>query len=560
MEREPKKLASAAASWERRLFLLVLGSINLAFLAVDLSLGLPHLWAVVTGRVLLSAVLLGMSLLLGRIESPERARAALVAASVASTGAFALLAWGAGGAAGPYLAFLPLLPLVITVAVPDVPLVPLACGVTALVPGIAMEAASGATPGHLALWGLAFGSSTLYGWAGSYLFLRMRLREQAADLERLDARRELEAALARSRESEALYRTMAASFPDGFIGLFGLDMRLLLVDGDVPEGTPSPESLVGKSARDLVPADAAGRVEEMERQALRGVAGSIEYQAGGRHVALSLHPVRDASGQPILGLVIGQDVTLRRALESRLAVSSRLAALGTLVAGLAHAINNPLTGVLSGLSLAGEDVSEVRRALRAGGGEVNEALAARLDETADMLASGMQAAARIARIVRDLALFARPDPAREKVALPEVARAALRWLPASVGASASVRIEDGGAPEVHDSPGQIEQVLVNLISNAAQSIPPGRTGNIEVRLGTSRNGGATVEVSDDGDGIAPEAMERIFDPFFTTRVPGMGTGLGLPICHAIVSAHGGTIAARSAPGAGSVFRIELPAA
>jgi len=109
------------------------------------------------------------------------------------------------------------------------------------------------------------------------------------------------------------------------------------------------------------------------------------------------------------------------------------------------------------------------------------------------------------------------------------------------------------------SAGQLQQVVVNLVTNAALAIPEGRQGEIKVRIGPGKRGMARLEVVDNGKGIAPDVMERIFDPFFTTRAPGKGAGLGLAICHAIVTVHGGTLKATSVPGSGSTFRVELPA-
>jgi two-component system NtrC family sensor kinase len=111
---------------------------------------------------------------------------------------------------------------------------------------------------------------------------------------------------------------------------------------------------------------------------------------------------------------------------------------------------------------------------------------------------------------------------------------------------------------VHASAGQLEQVVVNLVTNAAFSIPDGSRGKVTIRIFTSEAGWAVLEVRDDGKGIEPAILERIFDPFFTTREVGQGMGLGLPICHAIVTAHGGSLTVESLPGQGSTFRVELP--
>ncbi|MEI7705105.1 MAG: ATP-binding protein, partial [Deltaproteobacteria bacterium] len=121
---------------------------------------------------------------------------------------------------------------------------------------------------------------------------------------------------------------------------------------------------------------------------------------------------------------------------------------------------------------------------------------------------------------------------------------------------------DLGAPDVKASRGQLEQVLVNLLTNAAKATRPGAKGTILIRLGAGSPGMARLEVVDHGTGIDPVNLSKIFDPFFTTRPPGerRGTGLGLSICHAIITDHGGTITVETEVGKGSTFRVELPAA
>jgi signal transduction histidine kinase len=168
-------------------------------------------------------------------------------------------------------------------------------------------------------------------------------------------------------------------------------------------------------------------------------------------------------------------------------------------------------------------------------------------------------ASRIARIIKDLSVFGRPSPHRTRVRLLDVVNSAIRWLPASVPSSVAIRVEAGEPPDVMASEGLLEQVVVNLVTNAALAIPEGRSGEIAIRLGVGNHGMARIDVIDNGTGMVPELMERIFDPFFTTREVGKGTGLGLPICHSIVVAHGGTLTATSVPGEGSTFRVELPA-
>ncbi|MEI6225220.1 MAG: ATP-binding protein, partial [Deltaproteobacteria bacterium] len=274
---------------------------------------------------------------------------------------------------------------------------------------------------------------------------------------------------------------------------------------------------------------------------------------------------RSADGAPVRLVGTIQDVTDRKVaeegrlnLQAQLDRSARLAAMGTLVAGVAHEINNPLSGVQAGGGIAMELAQEARRLATEGAAADRDELARLLDETVDSLRDTQHGGQRIAQIVKDLSLLARPDPMRARVRIIEIVDQAMRWLPVSVGRAVTLRVEDRGAPDVMASFGQIGQVLVNLVTNAAKATPRDRKGEVVVRLGPGDPGMARIDVIDDGVGMAPDVIERIFDPFFTTSPAGEGTGLGLPISHAIVTAHGGAITVESAVGKGSTFRVELP--
>ena len=253
------------------------------------------------------------------------------------------------------------------------------------------------------------------------------------------------------------------------------------------------------------------------------------------------------------------DTTEQRALEERLATASRLAAMGTLVAGVAHEVNNPLAGTLSAQGVAIEGLREMREQVAHGGTLDPEMMVPGLDELVETLEDAQAGSQRIARIVKDLSLLGRPDPERARVRLAAVVEEAMRWLPSSTPSLAAVVVEDAGAPDVAASGGQLAQVIINLVNNAVKAIPAGRDGRVVIRLSPGAPGMARIEVSDNGAGMGPDVLRRVFDPFFTTRRLGDGTGLGLPICHAIVEAHGGTIGVTSLPGEGTTFQVELPA-
>jgi PAS domain S-box-containing protein len=273
-----------------------------------------------------------------------------------------------------------------------------------------------------------------------------------------------------------------------------------------------------------------------------------------RTMLLSAFPL----GRSLLVTLV--DISEERALQAKLALASRMAALGTLVAGVAHEMNNPLAAEIADEGVAIEICLEIRDRIQGSTPVDWQAEVRALDGAIEALEDAQESAKRIARIVRELAMFGRPDARRSQVRLIDVVEGALRWLPASVARTATVTVEDGGAPDVVVAVGQIEQVIVNLIANAASATPEGQRDTIIVRTGSGERGRARLEVIDHGRGIAPALQMRIFEPFFTANggLHGQGMGLGLSICHAIVTTHGGTIAVQSEVGKGTTVRVELP--
>ena len=274
------------------------------------------------------------------------------------------------------------------------------------------------------------------------------------------------------------------------------------------------EELLGRSdAEILANPTGAQELRSHDRKVMESGVGQtfeekVSVPTGIRTYLSSKAPLRDAQGQ-VVGIVgVAKDVTELRKLEEQLAVSSRLATMGTLVGGVAHEINNPLAVELSGQGVALEVAREFKRQLQEGA-QVDPAAKLRdINEAIDALEDAQEAGQRVAKIVRDMVLFA----------------------------TATVEVEDLGVPEVMAAGGQIAQVVSNLVTNAARATRPGTTGKIVVRIRSGKAGWAILEVIDQGAGIAPEVLSRIFDPFFTTRPAGdaRGTGLGLAICHAIV--------------------------
>ena len=205
---------------------------------------------------------------------------------------------------------------------------------------------------------------------------------------------------------------MARKFPNGAIALYDHDLRFLIFDGTHFALPRDPATNVGRTLAEIFPSDIASRIEPIHREALQGRQGRIEVTINGRSVEIRASPVRDDTGAVILGIATSLDVTEDRALRTQVAVSSRLASLGTLVAGVAHEVNNPLAGTLGSLGAAIEESRGLAARLREGGPLDRDEMVRALDDLVETLLDAQVGGNRIARIVKDLALFGRPNPMR----------------------------------------------------------------------------------------------------------------------------------------------------
>jgi CheY-like chemotaxis protein len=244
-------------------------------------------------------------------------------------------------------------------------------------------------------------------------------------------------------------------------------------------------------------------------------------------------------------------------MREQLLISDRMASVGTLAAGVAHEINNPLAAICANIELAGDALGTLAR--EPGRPE----LAGRLDEIMDELRDARDAAERVRHIIRDLRIFSRaPDEERRgPVDVRQVLESSVRMAWNEIRHRAKLIKEYGDVPPVDANEARLGQVFLNLVVNAAQAIPEGDAAHNAVRVTTKVDGDRVViEVRDTGAGIAPEHLPRIFDAFFTTKPLGVGTGLGLSICHRIVQGLGGEIHIDSALGRGTTVRVSLPPA
>jgi signal transduction histidine kinase len=258
-------------------------------------------------------------------------------------------------------------------------------------------------------------------------------------------------------------------------------------------------------------------------------------------VSLTISPIRDAGGRVVGASTIARDVTERATLERAARRAETLAALGTVSAGIAHEINNPIGILSSRLELMLEGRRSVPPELR---------------EDLQMLRRNVE---RLGRITRSLLSAARQSPMEKR---PVDLNTAVEESLMLVGKQMTkdriqvVTTLDPNLPKVRGEPHTLQQVLMNLLVNARDAMPDGGIVRIETSRVTGREGGVRLVVADTGPGIPADVLPRITEPFYTTKTD--GTGLGLPLSYNIIREHGGRIEVDSAAGRGTTFIITLP--
>jgi PAS domain S-box-containing protein len=309
-----------------------------------------------------------------------------------------------------------------------------------------------------------------------------------------------------------------------------------------------PDEMLGKKISEM--ADHSPDLVSLYQTLVSGdqAFGAAEYgtrhrDGSGRTMRAAGSQLADAEGK-ISGVIFSlRDITIERKLEQQIVESERLAAMGAMIGGVAHELNNPLTSILG--------VSELLQDT-----ETNES-------SRKQLGMLQQQARRAAEIVQNLTYFSRPPaPGKSRINLVEIVERTLNLHAYSLRKN-NITIDflkETGMPYALGDPHQLMQVFLNLIVNAEQAIREARDrGTLRIRLG---KGTGTVWVSfhDDGPGIPKENLPSIFDPFYTTKRPGRGTGLGLSICKSVMKEHHGTVEAANASDGGAVFTVTLPLA
>ena len=304
--------------------------------------------------------------------------------------------------------------------------------------------------------------------------------------------------------------------------------------------------MLGKHCCDLLEPAQAAITQRLFEATLAGKRqrGEIAFRdvAGRARIAsITTTPIVE-HGRVTGALCIARDVTQERRYAEELRQREKLAAVGQLVSGVAHELNNPLAGISAFAQLL------------EGSGPLTA-------EQRDAVSTIHTEAKRAAKIVSNLLLFSRQrQPERSAVDLNRVLAdtLTLRRFVLSTEQIEVVTDLEAELPQTWADPFQLQQVLLNLLINAEHALR-GRQGRRRITLRTQRSGDHVIaSVADDGPGMPEEMLTRIFEPFFTTKAVGEGSGLGLAISHGIVRQHGGRLRVRSSLGAGTTFEIDLP--
>src|SRR5580692_7210993 len=358
-------------------------------------------------------------------------------------------------------------------------------------------------------------------------------------------RREMEKAL---RRQEEFQRYLLESFPD-LILVIDLNGRYSFVSSRIHDLRGyKPEDLLGKKVEEEQ--DYSPELFALYRDLITGRKnfGSCDYSArhrdgSWRTMRASASPLFDAENKLSGAIVSVRDITVEKKLEQQIIQSERLAAMGQMIGGFAHELNNPLTSILgmSELLQEGEAPESVRK----------------------QMVVLQQQARRAAEIVKNLMYFSRPPaPGKTPIDLSELVQRTLHLHAYSLRKS-NITIDflkEASLPPVSGDAHQLMQVFLNLILNSEQAMREVRDrGTLRIRIEKNEKTVAVI-FQDDGPGIAPDILPNIFDPFYTTKRPGRGTGLGLSISKAILREHNGNVEATSGPGGGAEFTVTLPVA
>lgn len=415
-----------------------------------------------------------------------------------------------------------------------------------------------------------------------------KMDEVYSDLIRYEV--DLEAKNARLEEAQAFIGSVLSAMSDVLI-VCGLDGRVQQVNQAVLDLTGRPaDDLVGQPLVALLAEGEDCPLAAFSRRPSAGVLRECEVRLRTRDggasdiVAVNCSLRSDHRGRPEGSVLIGRPVgELRRAYadlerahqdlkqaQRQLVQQEKMASLGRLVAGVAHELNNPISFVNGNVHTLDKYCHRIQAYVEAvHGGVASADLAAlrqslRIDrilaDVPDLIAGTLEGAERVTDIVRSLRRlsFAQSGPP-ELFDLAEVARTAVQWTIKGAAGAPPVTLDLPAGLMVRGQPGQLHQVVTNLVQNALDAVAGVAAPRITV-AGHLSGGRVILTVADNGPGIAPDHMTTVFDPFFTTKPVGQGTGLGLWISYGLVKDHAGTLTAGPGADGGAVFTVDLPAA
>jgi PAS domain S-box-containing protein len=362
-------------------------------------------------------------------------------------------------------------------------------------------------------------------------------------------RKKMEEAL---RVSEAHAKAVLEALPDLYFRISRTGVYLDFRAENTSHLYVPADKIVGGNMRDLMPPEFVNRCMALIETALdTGSMQVFEFQlsmpAGARQFEARL----TVCGEDEV-LAIVRDMTEWKQAEAQLRAADRMASIGTLAAGMAHEINNPLAYMLLNMRFVSKELAAMAEAEESAC-EQARILKGRIDDALD----GVE---RVRRIVSDLKSFSRGDEeALGPVDVHGPIQAALDLASNELKHRARVVRSFGDVPYVHGNDKRLGQIFLNILINAAQALPEEGFDKNEIRVTTSRDDRdrVLVEIADTGSGIAPDVVEHIFDPFFTTRPEGGGTGLGLWVCQRMAAGLGGEISVRSELGVGTTFSVAL---
>jgi PAS domain S-box-containing protein len=323
--------------------------------------------------------------------------------------------------------------------------------------------------------------------------------------------------------------------------------------GVIRRANPAFAALAGLEMDELVGSSLSDLVESPSEQPDQNDTLLTSARGGTVPIALSWTSLHDGRGNDLGRAVVVRDLREIEDMRRRMLIQARLAAVGELVAGLAHEINNPLAFVRSNLALLGQHAKAMNE-FETLGPKLRDEI---VDESRQLVEESLEGVDRATGIVRGVRRFIQAgSPSRETIDLNDLLKDAVDMLrPRLQPPQVDIAFEPGELSAVRCASQELRQVFLNLLLNAVDAV--GREGRVSAATRATAEG-VVVEIADDGCGMQKETIERIFDPFFTTKPVGEGTGLGLGISWNIVEAHGGRIEVESERGQGSVFRVHLP--